>query len=207
MKMVIDMTTFTSWSDSLCHHGVKGQKWGVRRYQNPDGTLTAEGKSRYGISDFASNRDARHTGRVLNRLDRKWAKQRVAFQNQNEKLNKAFNKVLKKGIDAGAENNSKKDDRVVQKMKQRARKTALAAKKADMTASLTLSVLKDATDKGYTVKSKKVTRYVSDGRSIASTILQNAAGTAFGLATGFYVGGSSARVVDGTKYKVRNAYQ
>lgn len=33
-------------SDSLAHHGVKGQKWGVRRYQNIDGTLTSEGKKR-----------------------------------------------------------------------------------------------------------------------------------------------------------------
>ena len=31
----------------LEHSGVKGMKWGVRRYQNPDGTLTAEGKKRY----------------------------------------------------------------------------------------------------------------------------------------------------------------
>lgn len=30
----------------LYHHGVKGQKWGVRRYQNKDGTLTAEGRAR-----------------------------------------------------------------------------------------------------------------------------------------------------------------
>lgn len=34
-------------SNYLAHHGVKGQKWGVRRYQNPDGTLTEEGKKRY----------------------------------------------------------------------------------------------------------------------------------------------------------------
>ena len=31
----------------LAHHGIKGQKWGVRRYQNEDGTLTAEGRERY----------------------------------------------------------------------------------------------------------------------------------------------------------------
>ena len=32
----------------LIHHGIKGQKWGVRRFQNKDGTLTAAGKERYG---------------------------------------------------------------------------------------------------------------------------------------------------------------
>lgn len=36
----------------LWHHGIKGQKWGVRRYQNPDGTLTEEGKRRYSREVF-----------------------------------------------------------------------------------------------------------------------------------------------------------
>ena len=39
----------------LSHHGIKGQKWGVRRFQNPDGTLTPDGRERYGIN---SNKDS-----------------------------------------------------------------------------------------------------------------------------------------------------
>ena len=31
------------------HYGVTGQKWGVRRYQNPDGSLTPEGRQHYGL--------------------------------------------------------------------------------------------------------------------------------------------------------------
>ena len=34
-------------SNELRHHGVKGMKWGVRRYQNKDGSLTPAGKKRY----------------------------------------------------------------------------------------------------------------------------------------------------------------
>ena len=39
-----------SWDDAayLMHHGIKGQKWGIRRFQNEDGTLTPAGVERYG---------------------------------------------------------------------------------------------------------------------------------------------------------------
>ena len=47
--------------DTLAHHGIKGQKWGVRRYQDQNGTLTSEGKERYrtnqGTKEIIDNSD------------------------------------------------------------------------------------------------------------------------------------------------------
>lgn len=42
----------------LYHHGVKGMKWGVRRYQNKDGSLTAAGKKRASNPDRAARNKA-----------------------------------------------------------------------------------------------------------------------------------------------------
>lgn len=46
--------------DYIEHHGIKNQKWGVRRYQNPDGSLTELGKRHYAIKSLRSeNRQSR----------------------------------------------------------------------------------------------------------------------------------------------------
>lgn len=42
--------------NTLQHHGIKGQKWGVRRYQNADGSLTSDGKKRYGSGDGSASK-------------------------------------------------------------------------------------------------------------------------------------------------------
>ncbi len=49
--------------NELYHHGIKGQKWGVRRYQNYDGSLTSAGKLRYG--SISVRRDKNHNGYYL----------------------------------------------------------------------------------------------------------------------------------------------
>lgn len=40
---------YSYYPPELYHHGILGQKWGIRRYQNADGTLTPEGRIRYKI--------------------------------------------------------------------------------------------------------------------------------------------------------------
>lgn len=44
--------------EELYHYGVKGQKWGVRRYQNKDGTLTPAGRKRQAKQEYNAERKA-----------------------------------------------------------------------------------------------------------------------------------------------------
>lgn len=55
----------------LEHHGIKGQKWGVRRFQNPDGTLTEAGKKRVAKLHAKVDKTSRaNIDKVLNASDK-----------------------------------------------------------------------------------------------------------------------------------------
>lgn len=43
--------------NELYHHGIKGMKWGIRRFQNKDGSLTKAGKKRYGDDESGKEND------------------------------------------------------------------------------------------------------------------------------------------------------
>lgn len=55
----------------LQHHGIRGQKWGIRRYQNPDGSLTEEGKRRllsYKVGEKRLKRRENYLSTVNNKI-------------------------------------------------------------------------------------------------------------------------------------------
>ncbi len=56
------------YGEELYHHGIQGQKWGVRRYQNEDGTLTDAGKKRYGAAVNPNLNDKSYTNIAKIRL-------------------------------------------------------------------------------------------------------------------------------------------
>lgn len=54
---------------SLAHHGIKGQRHGVRRFQNEDGTLTDEGRRRYGLQTRKDANGKEYTATVKSIYD------------------------------------------------------------------------------------------------------------------------------------------
>ena len=67
----MDNNTFYAPNDYrnyLEHHGIKGMKWGVRRFQNADGSYTSAGKNRYGVGDGETYKGVKSVKGGLHRL-------------------------------------------------------------------------------------------------------------------------------------------
>lgn len=77
-------------NDYLAHHGIKGQRWGVRRYQNKDGSYTSAGKIRRRSysSDYEETRDLRKkSAKELSNEELKKLNKRMNLETEYNRLN------------------------------------------------------------------------------------------------------------------------
>lgn len=86
-------------NDALTHYGIKGQKWGVRRFQEEDGSLTAAGKERYsikgGVNREAAKADARSIKEDAQRIfNEKSANKELGFFEKRRVKQAAYNEAL-----------------------------------------------------------------------------------------------------------------
>lgn len=84
----------------LRHHGIKGQKWGVRRFQNKDGSLTADGKKRYGADDYKNTLDkVNSAGKIVDEV-RKYnnSAQKSSDPDMERRIRKSINNMSDKEL-------------------------------------------------------------------------------------------------------------
>lgn len=100
------------WKTELYHHGIKGQRWGVRRYQNEDGSVTSAGAKRYygsKVEKLQKKADAAKAKASTKRNDRHYTKKYEKYQKQIDDRVAAIDKKVAKKSSKSEYKQAKRD--------------------------------------------------------------------------------------------------
>lgn len=98
-------------SSILMHYGIKGQKWGVRRFQNIDGTLTKEGKERYSSSEKDSGEKKKKSENETESKEGAPVKTRKELRNERLRdMDKSWFDAMDQSIDEVDRSKTKEDE-------------------------------------------------------------------------------------------------
>lgn len=192
--------------EDLRHFGTKGMRWGERRFQNPDGSLTELGRQRYGIG---GERSARGTKHDLNKLDREQTNAKARFDYYDAKSKKSIAKAAKKLRKAEASGDEEKITKAHERLN-KAENSKVTKNAADYKAlydrskAMTDRIIKESLAKGYSVHSRDVLRSVNRGHSAAVSTLGTIGGTALSLVTPVQIAYVQSEYAQGKHYRVRN---
>lgn len=89
-------------NDELMHYGIKGQKWGVRRFQNRNGTLTAAGKKRKSNKTKGWSKEAKRANAIKKKSVHQMTNKELSELNKRQELENKYKQnnpsAIKKGM-------------------------------------------------------------------------------------------------------------
>lgn len=155
------MDSFTSWDTELCHYGIPGQRKGIRRFQNEDGSLTPAGRERYGKYDSDEKVSAKRMQKDFNHLESMYAKNAARRFTYDDDVYTRVTKAQKKGRTLDEFKQSKSGKKALKSVSEVSR----LDKDAKSIERMQLRILNKAIKQNYTVDSKSVVRYRALGKN------------------------------------------